>query len=101
MFYEEPASIDTALPEMAPEKNHPADTLSEEDNGKESIVFMKAEREFHEAEISNRMETAAKEQSRWSVVYKLAKQHLQGDEESDDSQDFEEAKMLSGRGRKE
>lgn len=92
MSYEEPASIDTALSEIPPEKDDPADNLSEADNGDYPVVFMKTEMEFHEAEISNRMETSSKEQSWWSEVYKLAKQHLHGDEVAGVLQDFEEAR---------
>jgi len=92
MSYEEPASVDTGLPEIPFEKDHPADTLPDEDNSEEQEAFMNTEGETYEAGKSDDIKTVKKGQSWWSDRYKMAKQHLHGDEAAGVLQDFEAAR---------
>lgn len=87
MTFEEPISLDAALPEA--EDN--MDALSEiEDEEKREPVY-KLEELFSNGEISTRKKPY---NSWWSDNYKLAKQYLYGDEDAEILQDFEKAREL-------
>jgi TPR repeat protein len=76
--FEEPASVDTALPDADPDDDTPAVEPAPED----------------ESEPPPRMTSLGGDKSSvswWTDEYKLVKQHLHGNEDADIPQDFEKA----------
>ena len=88
MTFEEPASVETALPEPEDDlKAPPSDMADEED--------LEPADNFEEPPSGD--ESAADKESSdswWTDEYKLAKQYLYGDEDAGILQDFEKARKL-------
>ncbi len=88
MTFEEPASVETALPDAEPDDNTPSvepapentPAEPEEDSDPPSAPA------FHSGEKASA--------SWWTEEYKLAKQYLHGDEDAGIPQDFEKAREL-------
>ena len=84
MTFEEPASVDTALPDDDTPSKEPAPENTAADPEEDS-------------EPPNRIPSSDGEKSSgswWTDEYKLAKQHLHGDEEAEIPQDFEKAREI-------
>ena len=85
MTFEEPASVETALPDAGPDDDAhsmegvPENTPAEPEDASEPPPATS----FHSGEKSSA--------SWWTEEYRLAKQYLHGDEDADIPQDFEQA----------
>ena len=86
--FEEPASVETSLPDADPDDDTPSTGAAPEN--------APAEPE-EDSEPPNRMPSSDGEKtsgSWWTEEYKQAKQHLHGDEDAEIPQDFEKAREL-------
>lgn len=88
MTFEEPASVDTALPEPEDDLEMPSSDMTDEED-------QEAADDFGERASSDEA-SAGKESSDswWTDGYKQAKQYLYGDEDTGIPQDFEKAREL-------
>lgn len=86
--FEEPVSVDTALPDADPDVDTPSVEAAPENAPAES----EEDSESPSAPDFRSGEKASA--SWWTDEYKLAKQHLHGDEDAEISQDFEKAREL-------
>lgn len=86
MTIEEPASVETALPDAAPDDDTPAVESAPENTS----VEPEDASEPPPAQSFRSGEKAPA--SWWTEEYKLAKQHLHGDEDADIPQDFQKAR---------
>jgi len=90
MTFEEPASLDMALPEPEDERKIPSDEMTEEEN-------QEPEDDFREPAAEERNEASTSKESSgswWTDEYKLAKQYLYGDEDAGILQDFQKSHEL-------
>ncbi len=88
MTFEEPASVETALPDAEPDDDTPSVEAAPE-----NVLAEQNE----DSEPPNWMPSSDGEKSSgswWPDEYKLAKQHLHGDEDAGIPQDFEKAREL-------
>ncbi len=88
MTFEEPASVETALPDAEPDDDTPSVEAAPENTP--------AEPEEDSAPPPRMPSSTGKKSSGswWTDEYMLAKQHLHGDEDADIPQDFEKAREL-------
>ncbi|KJJ68647.1 MobP3 family relaxase [Clostridium sp. FS41] len=90
MAFEEPASLNMALPEPEDERKIPFDEMTEDEN-------QEPDDDFRGPTVEERNEASASKKSSgswWTDEYKLAKQYLYGDEDAGILQDFEKAREL-------
>jgi TPR repeat protein len=86
--FEEPASLNTNLPEPESEDDTPSDIPIADDEGSEP------EYDLEEQYPQRAPSGSRRSKSWWTKEYKLAKKHLYGDEDHDIVQDFEKARFL-------
>ena len=92
LTFEEPASVDTILPE--PESADEPEPEPELEDDTQPDALPEDEAAEHRYDFGKQVPGRESSESWWTDEYKLAKQYLYGDENSDIPQDFKEARGL-------